>query len=80
LQYPHLMALGDVVPSIIRLVIASARGRPLFNSDLPAERSGEPHELAGLDISMFLTSSDHVQGYSTVSDMEGLCDMLFAII
>lgn len=87
LQYVHLMLLGDVLPCIMRLVRASARGRPrrwlseppeccvvplqLFPACPLSRYSGEEHELPGLRL-MFLASSPQFQGYNIVSHIGGL--------
>lgn len=65
LQKRHLIALGDVKPSTIKLLIASALGLPLLFSCL-AEKSGELHELPGLN-SIFTLSSAQFQLYSSES-------------
>lgn len=74
------MALGEVVPAFIKLVIASALGRPRFSSDRAEARSGEPHELAGLPKSPFRASSAQFHGYNIESGIDGFSDTFPAMI
>jgi hypothetical protein len=73
LQKRHLIALGDVEPSTIKLVIASALGLPLLLSWRVAN-SGELQPLAGL-CSIFWDSPIYFQEDNIVSFVVGvLCN------
>lgn len=73
LQKRHLIALGDVEPSTIKFVIASALGLPLLLSCL-VTNSGELQPLLGLSPN-FRDSSTQFHGCNKVSSVDGvLCN------
>lgn len=75
LQIGHLMLLGDWAPSMMRVLMASALGRPRFESQL--FRSGLSHGLLpplqhGLLNSTLHAFSPQFHGYNVLSVMGGL--------
>ena len=69
LQMLHRILLAIFVPSMIRLVMLSALGRPLLS--LSCSFSGDPHELAGLR-SILCAPAPQFHGYIMISFSGGL--------